>query len=95
MKEYKKLLGVLTSLVGFATLGALGFRAMSQPFYWIPFIANVVVYVMLVWWLFKDEQKPKTQVGEGGGAALPAQGENETVDNVTDESVRKTKKEER
>lgn len=92
MRKYDliNLLIVLLLALMSATLSGLGNAANSiKHWYWIPFVLNIVVYVTVCVVLFRHNGKPKTQVGEGGGAALPAQNENEKTDNVTDESAKK------
>ena len=84
---------VLLALL-FATLSGLGNAAHSVAgWYWIPFALNIVFYVAVCVILFKNNEKPKTRAGEGGGAALPTQEENEAEPTIKDKSQSAPKKE--
>lgn len=39
--------------VAFVTLGGLGNAAVKEPFYWFPFVANVLVYGWIIYRLYK------------------------------------------
>lgn len=94
MRKYDliNLLIVLLLALMAATLSGLGNAAYSiKHWYWIPFVLNIVVYVTLCVVLFRHNGKPKTQEGEGGGAAHPARGENVKEDTVSDNKPRDPK----
>lgn len=81
MKEYKKILGAITVFIAIVTLGGLGNIAVKESIYWVPFVLDIPFFGYVCYKLFKTE---KIVSGTGSGAALPAQGENEKVDNITD-----------
>lgn len=86
MKEYKKILGAITVFIAIVTLGGLGNIAVKESIYWVPFILDIPFFVYICYNLFKTE---KIVSGTGSGAALPAQGENEKVDNIVDDVTKK------
>lgn len=95
MKKYDLINLLIVSLLALmtATLSGLGNAAHDiERWYWIPFVLNIVFYLSVCVMLFKNNEKPKTQGGEGGGAAHPAQDENVKEDTISDK-VRKKGKE--
>ena len=79
------LLVAVVAVLGMANLAGLGNAAHDiERWYWIPFVLNIVFYLSVCVMLFKNNEKPKTQGGEGSGAAHPAPGEHEKEDTVTD-----------
>lgn len=73
---------VIVAVLAIMTLGGLGNAAYSvKTFYWVPFILDIPFFGYVCYKLFKTE---KIVSGTGSGAALPTQGENEKVDNITD-----------
>ena len=87
MKKYDLINLLIVSLLALmtATLSGLGNAAHDiERWYWIPFVLNIVFYLSVCVFLFKNNEKPKTQIGEGSGAAHPAQGENEKADDIAD-----------
>lgn len=94
MKKYNliNLLIILLLALMAATLSGLGNAAHDiEGWYWIPFVLNIVFYLSVCVMLFKNNEKPKTQSGEGGGAAHPAQGENVKEDTISDKARKKGK----
>lgn len=65
------------------TLGGLGNIAVKESIYWVPFVLDIPFFGYVCYKLFKTE---KIVSGTGSGAALPAQGENEKVDNIVEKS---------
>lgn len=51
------LLAILITFVAFITLGGLGNIAAQQHFYWLAFVANIVVYGYVIYNLFKKGQE--------------------------------------
>ena len=58
-----KLLSVLAAFAGMLTLGGLGNVAIKEPFYWIPFVVNLPVYVFIVKHLFDKALKHESMEG--------------------------------
>lgn len=50
--QFYLLVIVLSVFVLMMTLGALGNAAMSEKFYWVPFIMNIPAYGFLIYFLF-------------------------------------------
>ena len=48
---------IVIALVAFITLGGLGNIAAQQHFYWLAFVANVVVYGCVIYNLIKKGQE--------------------------------------
>lgn len=94
MKKYNLINLLIVSLLALmaATLSGLGNAAHDiERWYWIPFVLNIVFYLSVCVFLFKNNAKPKTQGGEGGGAAHPVTGENEKEDTISDKARKKGK----
>lgn len=67
------------------TCGGLGNAAYKYDgIYWVPFVVNLIIFLVLFLKELKAMDKVVSTPGTGSGAALPAQGENEKVDNITD-----------
>lgn len=52
-------LAVLIALIGCITLGAIGTTAMAQHFYWIAFVANIIVYGCVIYNILKANDDPE------------------------------------
>lgn len=94
MRKYDLINLLIVSLLALmtATLSGLGNAAHDiERWYWIPFVLNIVFYLSVCVFLFKNNEKPKTQGGEGGGAAHPAPGENVKEDTVVEGKQRDPK----
>ena len=69
------------------TLGGLGNAAYKfDGIYWVPFAVNLIIFLVLFLRELKAMNKVVSTSGTGSGAALPAQGENEKVDNIVEKS---------
>lgn len=57
--RFSYLPGVITA-IGVMTLGALGAAAVKEHIYWIPFVANILVYGGMLWKNIKDFKAYRT-----------------------------------
>lgn len=55
-----------------------------EGIYWVPFAVNLIIFLILLLKELKAIKEVVSTSGTGSGAALPTQGENEKVDNITD-----------
>lgn len=75
------------------TCGGLGNAAYKvEGIYWVPFVVNLIIFLVLFLKELKAMNKVVSTSGTGSGAALPAQGENEKVDNIVEKSKPKEDK---
>ena len=56
-QDKKRFLSLGVALAAFLTLGGLGNIAIQEALYWIPFVANVVVYGWLMYKLVKPNKE--------------------------------------
>ena len=92
MKKYDLINLLIVSLLALmaATLSGLGNAAHDiEHWYWIPFVLNIVFYLSVCVFLFKNNEKPKTQ--DSGGAVHPSRGENVKEDTIADGKPRDPK----
>lgn len=69
------------------TCGGLGNAAYKYDgIYWVPFVVNLIIFLVLFFKELKAMNKVVSTSGTGSGAALPAQGENEKADNIVEKS---------
>lgn len=69
------------------TCGGLGNAAYKYDgIYWVPFGFNLIIFIVLFLKELKAMNKVVSTPGTGSGAAHPAQGENEKVDNIVEKS---------
>ena len=67
--------------------GGLGNAAYKvEGIYWVPFVVNLIIFLVLLLKELKAMNKVVSTPGSGSGAALPAQGENEKADNIVEKS---------
>ena len=67
------------------TCGGLGNAAYKiEGIYWVPFVVNLIIFLVLFLKELKAMNKVVSTSGTGSGAALPTQGENKKVGNITD-----------
>ena len=79
------LLVVVVAFVAIMTLAGLCNAAAETSIYWVPFIIDIPFFIYVCYKLVKaGDIAAKPSDKEGSGAAHPAQGENEKVDNITD-----------